>query len=339
MHIVTALTERLGIHLPIVQAPIGSASTPALAAAVSEAGGLGMLSITWRSLEETRDVIRATRKLTDRPFGVNLVLQWDPTDRMAIALEEGVPVVSFFWGDPSPWVHQAHEGGALVMHTVGDAAEAARAVAAGVDIIVAQGGEAGGHVWGDVGTIALVPVVVDAVAPVPVVAAGGIGDGRGLAAVLGLGGSGVWLGTRFLTAEEAPLHPTYRERLFQATETATVRTELFDVGWPNAPLRTLRTSTFDAWEAAGRPSSGSRPGEGETIAWAADGTPLPRYADDIPMTGTTGDIDAMVHYAGQSVGFARRLQPAGEIVREIAAEAIETLDRMAGLERQVEREE
>jgi nitronate monooxygenase len=317
----TAFTRLLGLTVPIVQAPIGGVSTPALAAAVSNAGALGMLSITWREQDRLRALLRETRGLTSRPFGVNLVLAWDPQERLAIALEEGVRIVSFFWGDPAPYVRLVHDAGALVFHTVGSADEARRAVDSGVDVVVAQGWEAGGHVWGQVGTLALVPQVVDAVTPVPVIAAGGIADGRGLAAALALGAAGAWIGTRFLLAEEAATHPVYQERLINASETSTVYGTLFDGGWPNAPLRALRNTTVMAWEAAGRPAPGHRPGEGETIAHNELGQPVPRYDSTAPVVGASGDIEAMCLYAGQGVGLARRVQPAAAIVEEIAREA------------------
>jgi nitronate monooxygenase len=144
----TSLTKLLHIATPIIQAPIGSASCPALAAAVSNAGGLGMLSITWRSLDDTRRVIWETKELTKKPFGVNLVLEFDTEERLQIALENAVPVISFFWGDPSPYVEQIHRNRATVMHSLGSAAEVRPLVDAGVDVLVAQGVEAGGHVWG-----------------------------------------------------------------------------------------------------------------------------------------------------------------------------------------------
>ena len=327
----TPLTRLLGIDLPIIQAPIGGATTPALVAAVSNAGGLGVLSITWRSLELTRALIRETRALTERPFAVNLVLDWDPTERLAIALAEGVKLVSFFWGDPAPYLATVHDAGGLVLHAVGSAAEGRRAVVDGVDLIVAQGWEAGGHVWGNVATMALVPVVVDAVAPVPVIAAGGIVDGRGLVAALALGAAGVWLGTRFLLAEEASVHSHYRARLLAASETDTVHTELFDGGWPNAPLRALRNATYQRWEDAGSPVSGQRPGEGEAIGRNELGEVVERYSSGSPVVGTEGEIEAMVLYAGQGVGLARRTQPAAAIVREIAAEAVLVIDGLEGI--------
>jgi nitronate monooxygenase len=158
-----------------------------------------------------------------------------------------------FWGDPSLYVVAAHTAGSLVMHTVGSALEARRVREAGVDILVAQGWEAGGHVCGQVATLPLVPCVVDAVATAPVVTAGGIADGRGLAAVLALGAAGAWMGTRFLASQEANAHPLYKEKVLQAAETATTYSCLFDDDWPDAPHRTLHNSTLTNWEANGSP--------------------------------------------------------------------------------------
>jgi nitronate monooxygenase len=323
----TPLCSLLNIELPIIQAPIGSASCPALVAAVANAGGLGMLSVTWRDPASIRQMIREIRQRTDRPFGVNLILQWPPDEKLYACLEEGVPVVSFFWGDPTPYIPAVHAAGALVMHTVGSAAEARRVRDAGVDVLVAQGLEAGGHLWGQVATMPLVPRVVDAVAPVPVVAAGGIGDGRGLAAALALGAAGVWLGTRFLASEEAEAHDVYKEMVLRAEENETVYSSVFDRGWPHAPHRTLRNSTVRLWEAGGSPLSGERPHEGEVIAAAPDGSPLRRYGVSMPSQGMTGEVEALALYAGQSVGLVSHLQSAGDIVRRVAEEAIDALQR------------
>ena len=164
------------------------------------------------------------------------------------------------------------------------------------------------------------PAVVDAVAPVPVVAAGGIADGRGLAAALALGAEAAWIGTRFVSAAEADAHPLYRDRLLAAGTEDTVYSTLFDGGWPDAPARTLRTPTVTIWEAAGRPARGARPGEGEVIGHEALG-PIRRYDCITPRTDVTGDILAMSLWAGQGVGLVRRTQPAAEIVAEIVAEA------------------
>jgi nitronate monooxygenase len=327
----TAFTSLLGIDVPIVQAPIGGLSTPDLAAAVSNAGALGTLSVTWRDPERLRELLAETKRLTDRPFGVNLVLEWPPDERLAICLEAGVRLVSFFWGDPVPYVDRVHDAGALVSLTVGSAEEARQAVAAGVDVVVTQGWEAGGHVWGKVATLPLVPRVVDAVAPVPVVAAGGIADGRGLAAVLALGAAGAWMGTRFLLSEEASVHEHYRRRVAAARETDTAHTDIFDVDWPDSPLRVLRNQTVDSWEAVGRPAIGRRPREDEVVGHNELGEPVLRYSSSAPTAGTTGKIEEMMMYAGQSVGLVDRLLPAGEIVREVADEAARVLERARSL--------
>src|SRR5271166_2116342 len=183
----TTLCDLLDIRVPILQAPIGGLSTPALAAAVSNAGGLGLLSATWREPDALRKLLRETRTLTSRPFGVNLVLAFDIEERLDICLDEGVRIVSFFWGNPARFIPRVHMRDGLVLHTAGSANQAISAVEAGADIIVAQGIEAGGHVCGEVATMALVPCIADAVPGTPVVAAGGIGDGRGIAAALCLG--------------------------------------------------------------------------------------------------------------------------------------------------------
>ncbi len=184
------------------------AAVPRLAAAVSNAGALGMVTLTWS--DDAGAVVRETAGLTARPFGGNFVLTEDHHRRLDQALDAGLRIVSFMWGDPSGYIQRVHDAGGIVMHTVGSAQEARQAVASGADVIVAQGWEAGGHVWGRVATLPLVPAVVDAVAPVPVIAAGGIADARGVAAVLALGAQAAWLGTRFLLAEEMPIHEDYR---------------------------------------------------------------------------------------------------------------------------------
>ena len=312
----TPVCELLGIEQPIVQAPM--AAIPPLAAAVSNAGALGMLTLTWSP--DTGAVVRETAALTARPFGGNFILNDDHHRPLGQALDAGLRIVSFMWGDPSSYVQPVHDAGGIVLHTVGSAEEAKRAVASGVDVIVAQGWEAGGHVWGTVATLPLVPAVVDAVAPVPVIAAGGIGDARGVAAVLALGAQAAWLGTRFLLAQEMPIHEDYRRRLLAAAETDPQwYPDLYDVGWHDSPHRALRNSTARAWEAAGRPPDDQRPGAGDVIAHFASGESIVRYEPAPPMTGTTGDIEALSMWAGQSVALARQPQSAAEIVAELTS--------------------
>jgi NAD(P)H-dependent flavin oxidoreductase YrpB (nitropropane dioxygenase family) len=325
----TPLCERLGITVPVIQAPVGSAVTPELVAAVSDAGGLGMLALTWVSAEQAVRQIRQVRARTERPFGVNLVLDFAVGPVLAACLDEGVPIVSTFWGDPAAVGKVIHAAGALHLHSVGSVSEAKDAAEAGVDVVVAQGWEAGGHIRGQVSTMALVPAVVDVAGALPVVAAGGIGDGRGLAAVLALGAQAGWIGTRFLAAAEAATHPVYLGALINAAAEDAVHTRCFDGGWPNASHRSLRNSTLNAWEAAGCPIAPGRPGEGDIIATDSRGKPHFRYDDMIPVTGMAGDLGAMALYAGQSVGLLRQQTPAGQIVAQIASQAEQALAALA----------
>lgn len=277
-----------------------------------------MLALTW--FADTAALVRETAAMTSAPFGGNLVLAWDQHARLEAALDAGLRIVSLSFGDPAGYVEHVHAAGGLVLQSVASAEEARRVVAAGVDVVVAQGWEAGGHVWGQVATLPLVPAVVDAVAPIPVLAAGGIGDARGVAAVLALGAQAAWVGTRFLLATEAPLHEEYRRRLIAAAETdAEWYADLYDVGWPNAPHRALRNATAETWEAAGRPDSGNRPGEGESIARRPSGETIARYSSTMPLEGTTGDVDALSLWAGQSVALATTIRSAADIVAELVS--------------------
>lgn len=329
----TSFTRAFGIDCPIVLAPMGGAVSVDLILAVCEAGGLGMQGVSWHEPDAMAAEIAEVRRLTTRPFAVNLVMEWDQHVRLARCLEAGAPVISLSWGDPTVYFPRLRAAKVKTIVTVGSTDEAKRAADLGADAICAQGVESGGHVCSTVGTMALLPAVVDAVAPLPVVAAGGIGDGRGLAAVLTLGGAGAWIGTRFLATPEADAHDEWKRRIVAARETDTVYTELFDIGWPRGPHRVLRNSTFDRWEAAGRPPSGQRPGEGDVPAHQPDGTPLPRYSFDSPKPGASGDIEATCLYAGQSAGLVHDVVPAGVLVQRIVKEAATALSRAGGLRR------
>jgi nitronate monooxygenase len=300
---------------------------PALAGAVSNAGGLGMMAVGFLSPDEIRSAIAELRALTDRPFGINLVIDEPQDERLDAALEAGARLISFFWGDPAPYLDSVHAAGGKAMLTLGSAAEARRAVDQGVDVVVAQGWEAGGHVWGEVSTLVLVPSVVDAVPNTPVVAAGGIADGRGLAAVLALGAGAAWMGTRFLMSEEAPAHAVWKDRAIEAAETDTFHGQLFDIGWAEANHRVIRNDTLEAWIAAGRPPSGERPGEGEVLARRANGREVVRYSSISPRDDLDGRIDELSLWAGQSVGLVHEVLPAAEIVRRTVAEAERILAR------------
>jgi NAD(P)H-dependent flavin oxidoreductase YrpB (nitropropane dioxygenase family) len=326
----TRLCDLLGIEVPILSAPMGPDLTgPELVAAASNAGGLGILQAQLNSPPLLRQAIRRLRDLTDKPFGVNFVLHFPHEENVAVCLEERVPVLSFFWGDPTPYVERAHAAGIKVLDQVGSVASARRSAAAGVDVIIAQGAEAGGHVAGQVATMVLVPRVVDAVAPIPVVAAGGIADARGLVAALALGADGIVMGTRFLATPEANAHPLYQQKLVAATEEETVQTILFGNGWPDAPHRTLRTAFVEAWLEKEALSQALKPDDvvvGET-QMAGQTIPVPRFASLPPNREASGDIEAMSLLAGQSVGLVHEVKPAATIVREMIAGAQQIIAR------------
>lgn len=314
----TALTRRLGVRHPVFQAGMGGAACADLAAAVSNAGGVGTLGMIRRSPAFIRDQIRRTRALTRHPFGVNLVPPVPSPEgieaQFEVCVSERVPMLSLFWCDPAPFVDRCHSAGILVMLQVGSAAEARRAVDVGVDVIIAQGHEAGGHVRGEVGLMALLPAVVDEVGPTPVIAAGGIADGRGLAAALALGADAVWVGTRFVASEESESHPDYKKRLVGARETDTVYTEAFHLGWPpHSPHRVLRNPLTEGAPAPAGAIARVNLGD-RTIE-------VPAFSSGGPTIHTEGQTELMANYAGQGVATIDAVLPAATIVGRIVAEA------------------
>lgn len=326
--IATRLTRMLDIRHPVLQAGMGGVARAELVAAVSNAGALGMLGMIRMPADFIREQIRRTRALTDRPFGVNLVPPLAPPPgvdaQLAVCLEERVPIVSLFWCEPAPFVERCHAAGAIVMLQVGTVDEARRAAAGGVDVIVVQGIEAGGHVRGQVGVLPLLPTVVDAVPDVPVVAAGGIVDGRGLAATLALGGDGVWVGTRFVASDESEAHADYKKRLLEAGEGDTVYTETYHVGWPpHSPHRTLRNALTDGAAAPSGPVGRVRIGDRMVD--------VPAFAGATPTIHTEGQIELMANYAGQGVGLIHNVLPAAEIVERIVSEAERIIRRLPSL--------
>jgi NAD(P)H-dependent flavin oxidoreductase YrpB (nitropropane dioxygenase family) len=331
----TRLCEVLGIEFPIFAAPLGPDLTgPELVAAVSNAGGLGILQAQLSPPPVLRQELEHLRGMTEKPFGVNFLLHFPTEDTFRVCLEAGVAVFSFFWGDPSPFVEPAHAAGGKVMVQVGSVKAAQRAIQSGVDIVIAQGVEAGGHIEGEVSTLVLVPRVVDAVALTPVVAAGGIADARGVVAALALGTEAVVLGTRFLATPEARAHPVYKQKLLEATETDTARTILFGHGWSYAPHRALRTAFVSQWlgqEERGQESRPDEPVIGHTTI-AGQAMPLLRFMGFPPNLDARGDIESMGLMAGQSVGLVNEIKPAAQVVRELVEGAQQLIhQRLLGL--------
>lgn len=329
----TGLCRRLGITLPILCAGMGGAAGPELAAAVSGAGGLGVLGAAGANPDVIRDRLAEVRRLTDRPVGVNLIIDGVESeedrqyirDEIMAAADGGASVVVLFWGDPAPYVDLAHLRGLSLMVQVGSVAEARAGADAGVDAVIAQGVEAGGHVRGTTSVWELIPATADAVAPTPVVASGGIGDGGGLARALRLGAQAVSFGTRFLATDEAYAHPEYKRRIVQSSAADTVYCGLFDGGWPDAPHRVLRTRLLEAWEAAGRPPPGRRPGEGDTIGTVtmSSGVKLawPRYGVGVAGPDFDGDLDDAPLWAGESCGVINDIKPAVDVIADLVRDA------------------
>ena len=296
----TAFTELVGCELPLQLAPMTGIVTPALAAAVSNAGGLGMVPAGRRGVEPMRKQLDGVAALTSHPFGAGLLAEF-LDDGLLELVAELAPVVELFWGEPDPALVP---DGPIVGWQVGSPEHARAAVEAGCAYVVAQGVEAGGHVHGTTPLAELLPTVRAAV-DVPVVAAGGIGSAETVREAFALGADAVRIGTRFVAAAESDAHDRYVELLSQAGDGDTVFTEAFGVGWPDAPHRVL-ASALAAAESA--PDVVGRSGEQE----------IPRFFVSSPTRSVEGNIDAMALYAGE--GSTRHVSgrvPAAEIIREL----------------------
>jgi NAD(P)H-dependent flavin oxidoreductase YrpB (nitropropane dioxygenase family) len=329
--ITTRLTERLGIEHPVVLGGMGSGTNVDLVVAVCEAGGLGILGATAYSPEQIREAAAEIRGRSRRPFGLNLLIAFTSEAQLEACIASGVPVLSTAWGEPGRHAARAKEAGIPWMHMVQRASDAAEAARLGATAVVAQGHEGGGHV-GLVSTMPLVPVAVDAIAQAmtgvsgrpPVVAAGGIADGRGLAAALALGAEGVLLGTRFLATREAPIPQAAKEAICGASESDTICNTIPDLvsnpRWLEigALARGLRPRAVMEW--VGREEELARLPEPERRAMAE------RWAT----ARNEGRIEDTSVLAGEDAGLIGEVLPAGEVVRRTVAEAEEILRRMGG---------
>ena len=332
----TKLTDRYGIELPFVSAGMGFIAVPPLAAAVSNAGGFGQLAAGAAPPEILRELIRATRALTSRPFAVNFIIETIAFGPLAtephlrVCVEERVPAVVFHWAPPPiEWVRMLKDAGCDVWLQTSSIATAQAAIASGVDIIIAQGGEAGGHNRGTTGLFTLLPRMVDAVSPAPVIAAGGIADGRGMAAALCLGADGVCVGTRLVATVESNAHDEYKRRITQATEEDIARTCIFGPEWPDAPMRVLRNRVVREWEGndAKTPPQPDPPQMiGKTMLGGRE-YPMPKFAAILPTPETTGDFEEMCLAAGESAALVTTIGPAQAVVQMIAKEAEQILER------------
>jgi enoyl-[acyl-carrier protein] reductase II len=313
------LCALVGIEVPIIQAGMSVFTSPELAAAVSNAGALGSLGAWNRPADQLRRDLAELRELTDAPFAVNHVVPALDDDAFAATLEHPPAIVSFALDDAGDRMHEVHDAGSLVMQQVSTAEQAARAAEHGADVIVAQGGEAGGY-GGLVSTLSLVPQVVDAVRPLPVVAAGGIADGRGIAAAVVLGAAGVNLGSRFLASAEAPVGDRWKKALVTRPSEEWVQAGFINALAPNpgtvgyrTRVRLLRTEFVDRWEE-------------RVDEVAADPSGV---LAELAEADAAGDREALLVVGGQSAGLLDEVQPAAAIVRALVEEARAALSDVA----------
>ncbi len=315
----TRLTELLSIEHPVMLAGMGGVAYAPLVAAVSAAGGYGCLGASTMTSEELVAQIAEVRSCTSAPFGVDLLTAFpDDLERnVEILIEGGASSLVAGLGVPTHLVERCHRAGVLVISLCGKVAHAQRARDAGCDVVVAQGTEAGGHT-GTVATLPLVPLIVDAVgADIPVVAAGGIFDGRGLAAALALGADGAWIGTRFIATPEARAVPGFKERIIESREDETVISRAY-TGKTMRVLRNETTAHYDAHPEQLRPFP-------DQLAQAMSDGSFHLGGDDTTMV----DPRREVYPAGQAVGGITELESAGDLVRRFAHEARAAIDRIA----------
>ncbi len=317
------LCRLLGIDYPICQAGMYSVAYGKLAAAVSEAGGLGVIGSAFMNPEELRREIRVVKATTDKPFGVDILFAQAPggdtasatytkevEEHIEVTFEEKVPIIVSGLGDPGRIVARAHGAEMVVFALVGTSRQALKVEASGVDVVIASGHEGGGHV-GRVGTLPLVSRVVDLV-KIPVLAAGGISDGRALVAALALGAQGVWMGTRFIATDEARGHINYKNKIVEIDEDGTV------VSRANSgkTARMIRNAFTDDWKHR-----------------EAEIKPFPAQLQEVGLAASVagrieGDIENGVLAAGQGSGLIHQVKPAGEVVRDIMDEARAVLARL-----------
>src|ERR1044071_9292260 len=312
----TPICDLLDIGHPIALGGMGSATSPELVAAVSKAGGLGALGCHYLTPQQIEERAGAIRRETNKPFGLNFLLFDTREDSFAAALKLRPAVMQFAWARPDQdlkaFFDRAHEAGSKVTHMAGAVSEAVRAAKAGADVIIAQGTEGGGHV-GFMASMPLIPMIVDAVGPVPVLAAGGFADGRGLIAALALGAQGILLGTRFLALVESPLHPNFKQAIVDSDGHDTQLSEIPDIAaglvWPGAMIRSRRNRFIERW--AGR-------------EWALRRDQAAAL-ERLRAARSSGDIEEASLAMGQDAGLIRDIPPAGEVVTRTAERAEEML--------------
>lgn len=331
----TRITEQYGVELPFVSAGMGFIARPELVAAVTEAGGLGLLGVAPAPPAVLRDWLAEIRQRTTRPFGVDLVVEetaFGPAaseEHLDAVIAASAPIVVFFWNfPPERWRRRLADAGSRVWMQVGSVDAARRARDDGYDAVMIQGREAGGHNRSSAGLFTLLPRTVEEVTPLPVIAAGGIADGRGAAAAMALGADAVCVGTALVASAEAHAHPEYKRRIVDAGVEDVTVTRIFGPEWPDAPVKVIRNRAVREAEH-GLAAPAERREIGRTAIFGQDYA-MPYHSAVLPTPETEGDFEEMCLPAGESAGLVRRLAPAGDIVRGMMDEAAGILRRPIG---------
>jgi NAD(P)H-dependent flavin oxidoreductase YrpB (nitropropane dioxygenase family) len=334
-NIVTRFTERFGCKHPFACAGMAFAGmTPDLALAVCRGGGVGAIGVGFTPAEELRAMIQEMRKQTTAPFNVNFITIFDNDAQIRVCAEERVPTVSFHWGHPATeHIKLLRDAGVSIWEQVGSVDAARTALGDGIEVVVAQGWEAGGHNYGGLPTLALVPAVVDAVAPSLVLAAGGIADGRGAAAALALGADGVWVGSRLVATREAAVHPEHKRRIVAASGEQTVRSSIFGPEWPHFnPMRVIRNRVVEEWNDRLSEVPTRRddlPEIGRTRFLGQDMV-MRKFNVILATEETEGDWEEMPWLGGQGIGLIHDIPSATDAVERMMTEAGDILGRLAG---------
>jgi enoyl-[acyl-carrier protein] reductase II len=321
----TQLTKDYGFDVPIISAGMAFIATADLPIAVSNAGGLGVMSGTGLPPDYLKAQIQKVKTaLGNKPFGINFIPRFTQIDHIEVCIAEKVPIVVFFWDDvPPQYLSRLKANNIKIWVQIGSLAEAQAAVKAGFDAIIVQGLEAGGHNRSSASLFSLLPNIIKAVAPVPVIASGGIADGQGLAAALTLGAQAVSVGTRFLATNEANAHAEYKKRVVAADVHDTVRHNIFGFDFPDATVRGIRNKIVAEWEGKDNPApyKGKGPTDFPIIGENKVMGPIRKFSGVLPTPETTGDFEQMSLLAGESVGLIKDIKPAAEVVEQMMKEA------------------
>jgi NAD(P)H-dependent flavin oxidoreductase YrpB (nitropropane dioxygenase family) len=324
----TSITRTFKLTTPIVNAGMAMVARPALAAAVCEAGGLGTIGSDINPPDVLRDLVRQTKTLTKRPFGVDLIGNFVTDDHISVLIEEQVALAIFFWTLPTrEHVERLKRAGIKVWMQIGRVAEAEQAVALGADALIVQGAEAGGHNRAEASIMTLFPRIRRRFPNLPLLAAGGIVDGTTMAAALVLGADAVWCGSRFLASEEAEAHEAYKDRVLSADVGDTAILSIYGPEWPDQAMRAIVNDGARA--ALGREPDAIRDAEGQIIGSTilnGQTIPVPRYSAILPTRDFDGDIEQACLTAGQSAGNIDEILPAREILRRMTSEAKAALE-------------